>query len=120
MKTTWQHRWRQLQSSLRLPSAIMRRSVARRPLPRCYTAANVSSCYNGYTHVQGAGLSVTTCICVGLQVEMVLQTYYHNLDNTYNKLQTIHEYMTDIEASTHYACQFTSTIIASPWALLKR
>ena len=29
---------------------------------------------------------------------MVLQTYYHNLDNTYNKLQTINEYMDDIEA----------------------
>ena len=33
------------------------------------------------------------------EVEMVLQTYFHNLDNTYNKLQTINEYMDDIEVS---------------------
>ncbi|BDA40370.1 magnesium transporter MRS2-B [Coccomyxa sp. Obi] len=31
------------------------------------------------------------------EVEMVLQTYFHNLDNSYNKLQTINEYMDDVE-----------------------
>ena len=33
------------------------------------------------------------------EVEMVLQTYFHNLDNSYNKLQTINEYMDDVEVS---------------------
>ncbi|KAK9916261.1 hypothetical protein WJX75_000643 [Coccomyxa subellipsoidea] len=32
-----------------------------------------------------------------MEVEMVLQTYFHNLDNSYNKLQTINEYMDDVE-----------------------
>ena len=31
------------------------------------------------------------------EVEMVLQTYFHNLDNTYNKLATINENMDDVE-----------------------
>jgi rubrerythrin len=31
------------------------------------------------------------------EVEMVLQTYFHNLDNTSNKLQTINEFMDDVE-----------------------
>ena len=34
-----------------------------------------------------------------MEVEMVLQTYFHNLDNSYNKLQTINEYMDDVEVS---------------------
>jgi len=33
------------------------------------------------------------------EVEMVLQTYFHNLDNTYNKLATINENMDDVEVS---------------------
>ena len=43
------------------------------------------------------GLIQTWQLCAWGQVEMVLQTYYHNLDNTYNKLQTINEYMDDVE-----------------------
>lgn len=35
------------------------------------------------------------------EVEMVLQTYFHNLDNTYNKLVTINENMGDVEVSCH-------------------
>ncbi len=31
------------------------------------------------------------------EVEMVLQTYFHNLDSTYNKLATINENMDDVE-----------------------
>lgn len=31
------------------------------------------------------------------EVEMVLETYFHNLDNTYNKLATINENMDDVE-----------------------
>ncbi len=31
------------------------------------------------------------------EVEMVLQTYFHNLDNTYNKLAAINENMDDVE-----------------------
>ncbi len=33
------------------------------------------------------------------EVEMVLQTYFHNLDNTYNKLAAINENMDDVEVS---------------------
>ena len=33
------------------------------------------------------------------EVEMVLQTYFHNLDNTYNKLATINENMDDVEVT---------------------
>lgn len=46
---------------------------------------------------------------------MVLQTYYHNLDNTYNKLQTINEYMDDVEVRGHlllYACSTTTSCTA--------
>ena len=32
-----------------------------------------------------------------MQVEQVLETYFMNLDNTYNKLQTLHEYVDDTE-----------------------
>ncbi len=38
---------------------------------------------------------------------MVLQTYFHNLDNSYNKLQTINEYMDDVEV-THRAADSPS------------
>ena len=31
---------------------------------------------------------------------MVLQTYFHNLDNTYNKLAAINENMDDVEVSS--------------------
>lgn len=31
------------------------------------------------------------------QVEQVLETYFMNLDNTYNKLQTLSEYIDDTE-----------------------
>ena len=31
------------------------------------------------------------------QVEQVLETYFMNLDNTYNKLQTLNEYIDDTE-----------------------
>ena len=34
------------------------------------------------------------------EVEMVLQTYFHNLDNTYNKLAAINENMDDVEVSS--------------------
>ena len=30
---------------------------------------------------------------------MVLQTYFHNLDNTYNKLAAINENLDDVEVS---------------------
>ena len=42
------------------------------------------------------------------EVEMVLQTYFHNLDNTYNKLATINENMDDVEVT----CQHELCI---PW-----
>ena len=32
-----------------------------------------------------------------MQVEQVLETYFMNLDNTYNKLQTLAEYVDDTE-----------------------
>lgn len=32
-----------------------------------------------------------------VQVEQVLETYFMNLDNTYNKLQTLAEYVDDTE-----------------------
>ena len=36
------------------------------------------------------------------EVEMVLQTYFHNLDNTYNKLATINENMDDVEVTCQH------------------
>ena len=43
---------------------------------------------------------------------MVLQTYFHNLDNTYNKLAAINENMDDVEVSSSlrgssFACSTT-------------
>jgi hypothetical protein len=51
---------------------------------------------------------------------MVLQTYYHNLDNTYNKLQTINEYMDDIEAGrfSWLAPHQISGLQAQPYAMI--
>lgn len=45
------------------------------------------------------------------EVEMVLQTYFHNLDNSYNKLQTINEYMDDVEvrANLDSVCESVNT-----------
>jgi hypothetical protein len=42
-------------------------------------------------------LSNVTLSHLKLQVEQVLETYFMNLDNTYNKLQTLAEYVDDTE-----------------------
>ena len=36
------------------------------------------------------------------EVEMVLETYFMHIDNTYNKLQTLTEYIDDTEVRTHH------------------
>lgn len=41
--------------------------------------------------------SPTPLLSQTLQVEQVLETYFMNLDNTYNKLQTLAEYVDDTE-----------------------
>lgn len=39
------------------------------------------------------------------EVEMVLEAYFMQLDNTYNKLQTLCEYIDDTEVGAlHFAC----------------
>lgn len=35
----------------------------------------------------------------GVQVEMLLEAYFMQVDNTCNKLQTLHEYIDDTEVS---------------------
>lgn len=42
------------------------------------------------------------------EVEMVLETYFMHIDNTYNKLQTLTEYIDDTEVS----CSLTLVVIA--------
>lgn len=39
------------------------------------------------------------------EVEMVLETYFMHIDNTYNKLQTLAEYIDDTEVCTVYLGQ---------------
>lgn len=51
------------------------------------------------------------------EVEMVLQTYFHNLDNTYNKLAAINENMDDVEVSSSdllEGCKSTRTGVCLP------
>lgn len=54
------------------------------------------------------------------EVEMVLETYFMHIDNTYNKLQTLTEYIDDTEVglvtSNSYTCwqSFQLTLIAGP------
>jgi hypothetical protein len=38
--------------------------------------------------------------CWRLQVEMLLEAYFMQVDNTCNKLQTLHEYIDDTEVSS--------------------
>ena len=47
-------------------------------------------------HMSGQG-SYRSAFAVASQVEQVLETYFMNLDNTYNKLQTLGEYVDDTE-----------------------
>ena len=69
--------------------ALLWLSVTHGPIARSPSVLSTASVALRFTH---------ECqICASGQVEMVLQTYYHNLDNTYNKLQTINEYMDDVE-----------------------
>ena len=51
------------------------------------------------------------------EVEMVLEAYFMQLDNTYNKLQTLCEYIDDTEVGTwltvHFAWYFVFAIVCS-------
>ena len=44
------------------------------------------------------------------EVEMVLETYFMHIDNTYNKLQTLTEYIDDTEVGAEHGSQSTPTI----------
>lgn len=48
------------------------------------------------------------------EVEMVLETYFMHIDNTYNKLQTLTEYIDDTEVGAltenHFHCQHSLPI----------
>ena len=51
------------------------------------------------------------------EVEMVLETYFMHVDNTYNKLQTLCEYIDDTEVRfgdwTHVACYIFEELACS-------
>ena len=79
-------------------------AIAQVPAAARLQGAVAARCFFSMCRVQRHQSAPGKHAGVGAQVEMVLQTYYHNLDNTYNKLQTVHEYMTDIEAGGCSAC----------------